>query len=44
MTEDLGVFDIVLDEEDVEKLREQPRFGVISQTTQPIENVRRLVQ
>ena len=44
MTEDLGVFDVVLSEEDVANLRERPRFGVLSQTTQPIEKVRRLVQ
>jgi 4-hydroxy-3-methylbut-2-enyl diphosphate reductase len=44
MTEDLGEFDVVLCEEDVEKLQERPRFGIISQTTQPIEKVRRLVQ
>jgi 4-hydroxy-3-methylbut-2-enyl diphosphate reductase len=44
MTEDLGEFDVVLGEEDVANLRERPRFGVISQTTQPIEKVRRLVQ
>jgi 4-hydroxy-3-methylbut-2-enyl diphosphate reductase len=44
MTEDLVEFDVVLDEEDVTKLRERPRFGVISQTTQPIEKVRGLVR
>ena len=44
MTEDLGEFDVVLSEEDVASLRERPRFGVVSQTTQPIEKVRRLVQ
>jgi 4-hydroxy-3-methylbut-2-en-1-yl diphosphate reductase len=44
MTEDLGEFDVVLDEEDVANLRERPRFGMISQTTQPVEKVRRLVQ
>ena len=35
---------MVLGAEDVAKLCEQPRFGVISQTTQPIERVRDLVQ
>ena len=40
MTEDLGEFDVVLDEDDVAKLQEYPRFGVISQTTQPIDRVR----
>jgi 4-hydroxy-3-methylbut-2-enyl diphosphate reductase len=44
MTEDLDEFDVVLDENDVMNLKERPRFGVISQTTQPIEKVRRLVQ
>jgi 4-hydroxy-3-methylbut-2-en-1-yl diphosphate reductase len=44
MTEDLVEFDVVLSEEDVEELKERPRFGVISQTTQPVERVRRIVQ
>jgi 4-hydroxy-3-methylbut-2-enyl diphosphate reductase len=44
MTEDLGEFDVVLSEEDVANLRERPRFGAISQTTQPVEKVRWLVQ
>ena len=44
MTEDLDEFDVVLDANDVTNLRERPRFGVIAQTTQPIEKVRRLVQ
>ncbi len=44
MTEDLDEFDVVLCEEDLAKLREWSRLGVISQTTQPIEKVRRLVQ
>jgi len=44
MTEDLGEFDVVLGEEDAVNLRERPRFGVVSQTTQPVEKVRRLVQ
>ena len=44
LTEDLVEFDIVLSEEDVVSLHSQPRFGVISQTTQPIEKVCRLVQ
>jgi 4-hydroxy-3-methylbut-2-enyl diphosphate reductase len=44
MTEDLDEFDVVLDANDVANLRERPRFGVIAQTTQPIEKVRRLVQ
>jgi len=44
MTEDLAECDVVLSEEDLAKLCEQARFGVIAQTTQPIEKVRRLVQ
>lgn len=44
MTEDLAVFDVVLSEEEVMNLGAQPRFGVISQTTQPIDKVRRLVR
>ena len=44
MTEDLNQFDVVLDESEVANLQERERFGVVAQTTQPIENVRRLVQ
>jgi 4-hydroxy-3-methylbut-2-enyl diphosphate reductase len=44
MTEDLDEFDVVLGPEDVANLRERPRFGVIAQTTQPIDKVRQLVQ
>jgi 4-hydroxy-3-methylbut-2-enyl diphosphate reductase len=44
MTEDQAEFDVVLSEVDVAELQERPRFGVIAQTTQPIERVRRLVQ
>jgi 4-hydroxy-3-methylbut-2-en-1-yl diphosphate reductase len=44
LTEDLREFDVVLSEEDVANLRHRPQFGIISQTTQPIEKVRRLVQ
>ena len=44
LTGDLDEFDVVLDGEDVAKLRERPRFGVVAQTTQPIDKVRRLVR
>jgi 4-hydroxy-3-methylbut-2-enyl diphosphate reductase len=44
MTEDLAEFDVVLSEEDVANLRERPRFGVVAQTTQPIDRVRQLVR
>lgn len=43
MTEDFDAFDVVLSAEDVTKLAERPRFGVVAQTTQPIERVRALV-
>ena len=42
MTEDYPEFDVVLSEEDVAQLRERPCFGVVAQTTQPIERVRHL--
>ncbi|HZI33586.1 MAG TPA: 4-hydroxy-3-methylbut-2-enyl diphosphate reductase [Candidatus Binatia bacterium] len=44
MTEDLIAYDVVLSEEEAANLPVRPRFGVIAQTTQPIEKVRRLVQ
>jgi 4-hydroxy-3-methylbut-2-enyl diphosphate reductase len=44
LTEDLADFDVVLSEADVFDLREQARFGVAAQTTQPIERVRGLVE
>ena len=44
MTEDLDPYDVVLGEDDLVALRERPRFGVIAQTTQPIDRVRHLVQ
>lgn len=44
MTEDLSVYDVVLDEHDVAGLQARPRFGVMAQTTQPIDKVRRLVR
>ena len=43
MTEDLPEFDVILSEADVRTLRERPRFGVVAQTTQPVEKVRHLV-
>ena len=43
LTEDYPEFDIVLSEAEVEQLRERSRFGVVAQTTQPIERVRHLV-
>jgi 4-hydroxy-3-methylbut-2-enyl diphosphate reductase len=44
LIEDLDDFDVVLDEADVQHLRERPRIGVAAQTTQPIERVRHLVE
>jgi 4-hydroxy-3-methylbut-2-enyl diphosphate reductase len=43
LTEDLADFQVVLDEDDVQRLVEHPRIGVAAQTTQPIERVRLLV-
>ena len=43
LTGDLADFDVVLSEADILEMREQPRFGVAAQTTQPIEKVRMLV-
>ena len=43
LTEDLSECDVVLSEDDVSLLRERPRFGVVAQTTQPVEKVRHLV-
>jgi 4-hydroxy-3-methylbut-2-enyl diphosphate reductase len=43
MTEDLEVFDVVLSDADVDALEERRRFGVVSQTTQPIGRARELV-
>lgn len=44
MTEDLGEFDVVICDEDVVRLRERAKIGIVSQTTQPVEKVRRLVE
>jgi len=43
MTEDLDAHDVVLSDDDVQQLCERARFGVIAQTTQPIDKVRHLV-
>ena len=42
LTGDLDDFDVVLDEEGVQALREHPRIGIAAQTTQSIEKVRNL--
>jgi 4-hydroxy-3-methylbut-2-en-1-yl diphosphate reductase len=44
LTGDLDEFEVILQPEDVAGLRARARFGVIAQTTQPIEKVRSLVQ
>jgi 4-hydroxy-3-methylbut-2-enyl diphosphate reductase len=44
MTEDLARCHVVLCAEEVAQIPEQARYGVVAQTTQPIEHVRRLVQ
>jgi 4-hydroxy-3-methylbut-2-enyl diphosphate reductase len=42
LTDDLDVFDVVLDEADVLALDGHPRIGIAAQTTQPVERVRHL--
>lgn len=44
LTEDLADFDVVLAEEEVDQLREQRRYGIAAQTTQPIDRVHQLVE
>ena len=44
LTGDLDRFDVVLNEADVAALGERRRFGVVAQTTQPVDHVRRLVR
>lgn len=44
LTEDLAGCDIVLAESDIRQMTERPKFGVIAQTTQPVERVQQLVQ
>ncbi len=44
MTEDLGEHDVIGTDEDVASVAERPRYGVVAQTTQPVERVRALVQ
>jgi 4-hydroxy-3-methylbut-2-en-1-yl diphosphate reductase len=39
LTGDLQEFDVVITAGEVEGLRERPRFGVVAQTTQPIQRV-----
>jgi 4-hydroxy-3-methylbut-2-en-1-yl diphosphate reductase len=43
LTEDLISFDVIENEADISRMEERPRFGVASQTTQPIQRVHELV-
>jgi 4-hydroxy-3-methylbut-2-en-1-yl diphosphate reductase len=43
MTGDLDDFNVVLTPEDIAGIEPRPKFGIVSQTTQPIERVRELV-
>ena len=43
LTEDFPHCDVVLSSDDIQQLQERSRFGVISQTTQPVQRVRQLV-
>jgi 4-hydroxy-3-methylbut-2-enyl diphosphate reductase len=43
LTEDFSEFDTILTENDVGQLRPRPRFGLVAQTTQPLDRVRFLV-
>ena len=42
LTEDLAEYDVVLGDRDVEHLQERPRFGIVAQTTQPVERLYRI--
>lgn len=44
LTEDLAEFDVILTAEEVDRLAERPRYGVVSQTTQPVERSRQLAE
>jgi 4-hydroxy-3-methylbut-2-en-1-yl diphosphate reductase len=44
LTEDLAEFATILTKEEVVKLPARPRFGVMAQTTQPVERVRDLAE
>jgi 4-hydroxy-3-methylbut-2-enyl diphosphate reductase len=44
MSDDLSEFDVVLSKEDIDAVRERPRFGVIAQTTQPVWKVSQLLE
>jgi 4-hydroxy-3-methylbut-2-enyl diphosphate reductase len=44
ITGDFAEFDVVVSPEDIARMKPRAKFGVISQTTQPIQKVRQLVQ
>jgi len=44
LTDDLVEYDVVLNEQDIDKINFHKRFGVIAQTTQPISHVQALVK
>jgi len=44
LTGDLQHFTVVLEKSDIEKIPNRPRMGIMSQTTQPIDRVRSLVE
>jgi 4-hydroxy-3-methylbut-2-enyl diphosphate reductase len=43
LTEDLAECDVILDEDDLGQVQARAKFGVIAQTTQPIDRVQKLV-
>jgi 4-hydroxy-3-methylbut-2-enyl diphosphate reductase len=44
LTEDLAEFDVILTEADTQQMAEHPRYGIVAQTTQPMERVAHLVE
>jgi 4-hydroxy-3-methylbut-2-enyl diphosphate reductase len=42
LTEDLAEFDVILSAEDVARLPALPRYGIVAQTTQPVDKVHAL--
>ncbi len=44
LTGDYDAYDVILTEADVQNLKPRSRYGVVAQTTQPVERVRMLVQ
>ena len=44
LTGDFDDFDVILEPEDVSRMRERSKFGVVAQTTQPVVRARSLVE